>query len=90
MFGPQQSGSGALRPFGSAVIDGFDFDFEATANNIVPFANQLRTLMDQTTSKKFYLSAAPQCPYPDAYDSSFLQGEVAMDYVFVSRLIRHT
>lgn len=28
MYGPVQSGSNALRPFGSAVLDGFDFDFE--------------------------------------------------------------
>jgi chitinase len=28
MYGPVQSGNSALRPFGSAVLDGFDFDFE--------------------------------------------------------------
>lgn len=62
-FGPVQSGS-ANRPFGTAVIDGFDFDFESGVSNTVPFANQLRSLMNADKSKKYYLSAAPQCPYP--------------------------
>jgi chitinase len=83
VFGPQQSGSSAPRPFDDAVIDGFDFDFEATANNIAPFASQLRSLMDADASKTFYLSAAPQCPYPDAYDSSFMQGATSLDLVWV-------
>ena len=64
-FGPVQSGSSALRPFGTSVVDGFDFDFEAGVSNMVPFANQLRSLMNAETSKKFLLTAAPQCPYPD-------------------------
>jgi chitinase len=42
MFGPVQSGSSALRPFGSAVLDGFDFDFEANVQNMATFANELR------------------------------------------------
>ena len=63
-FGPVQSGSSGNRPFGTAVVDGFDFDFEAGVSNTVPFANQLRSLMNADTSKKYYLSAAPQCPYP--------------------------
>lgn len=36
-FGPVQSSSGALRPFGTAVVDGFDFDFEANVNNMAKF-----------------------------------------------------
>jgi chitinase len=82
MFGPQQSGSSALRPFGSAAVDGFDFDFEATVNNAAPFANQLRTLMDAQSTKR-YLTAAPQCPYPDAADNSMLNGAVSFDAIFV-------
>lgn len=83
IFGPVQSGSSAPRPFGDAVVDGFDFDFEANVNNMVPFANQLRLLMDADTSKQYYLSAAPQCPYPDAYDSSMTQGAVKFDFLNV-------
>lgn len=65
-FGPVQSGSSALRPFGNSVVDGFDFDFEANVSNMATFANQLRSLMNSAGGKKYYLSAAPQCPFPDA------------------------
>ncbi|KAL2220272.1 putative class III chitinase [Thermoascus aurantiacus ATCC 26904] len=82
-FGPQQPGSSAYRPFGDAVVDGFDFDFEATVNNMVPFANTLRSLMDADTSKKYYLTAAPQCPYPDAADGAMLDGAVSFDAIWV-------
>lgn len=56
--------STVLRPFGDAVLDGFDFDFESMVTNMVPFASRLRTLMDGDVSKQYYFSAAPQCPYP--------------------------
>jgi hypothetical protein len=72
-----------LRPFGDAVVDGFDFDFETNVQNTVPFATQLRKLMAAETSKKYYLTAAPQCPYPDAADDSMLNGGVMFDAVFV-------
>lgn len=137
-FGPAQDGSDALRPFGNASIDGFDLDFESTVNNMVPFAQTLRTLMDDAsgsssdvpsnsttapkanstsvatptstassnyvtrqtykrqingttngtdssaaTARKFYLTAAPQCPYPDAADNAMLNGAISFDAVFV-------
>ncbi|KAF1990726.1 glycoside hydrolase family 18 protein [Aulographum hederae CBS 113979] len=83
-FGPD-TGFGALRPFGSASVDGFDFDFEASVSNMAPFAQQLRTLMDgagSSSGRKFILTAAPQCPYPDAADKEILEN-VAMDAVMV-------
>lgn len=49
-FGPD-SKSSALRPFGDAVVDGFDFDFEATVSNMATFGNELRSLMNADTSK---------------------------------------
>lgn len=85
IFGPQTSSS-VPRPFGKSVIDGFDFDFESTVQNMVPFANQLRSLMDassSSTGKKYYLTAAPQCPYPDAADGPMLAGAVSFDAIFV-------
>ncbi|KAK5997715.1 Endochitinase 33 [Cladobotryum mycophilum] len=82
MFGPVQSGNSAMRPFGSAVVDGFDFDFESTVQNMEPFVEELRTLIDQA-SGKHYLSAAPQCPYPDLADESFINGQVDIDWVQV-------
>ena len=84
-FGPQ-SGTSALRPFGSSFVNGFDFDFEATVNNAAPFANQLRSLMNSDTAKtgrKWYLTAAPQCPYPDYADNQMLDGAVSFDAIFV-------
>jgi chitinase len=82
-FGPQKSGSSALRPFDDAAVDGFDFDFESTVTNMVPFGNTLRSLMDADSSKKYLLTAAPQCPYPDAADNEMLNGQVSFDIVMV-------
>ncbi|KAJ5759795.1 Class III chitinase [Penicillium odoratum] len=82
-FGPKQDGSKALRPFGDASLDGFDFDFEATVTNMATFANELRALMDKDTSKQYFLTAAPQCPYPDAADKDILNGPVSIDAVWV-------
>lgn len=92
-FGPPQSGSSnsssngpsskaqIYRPFGDASIDGLDLDFESNVQNTVPFAQQLRKRMD--ASGKGYLTAAPQCPYPDQSDKAFLNGPVSMDAVWV-------
>ncbi|KAI0595533.1 glycoside hydrolase family 18 protein [Biscogniauxia sp. FL1348] len=79
LFGPNTAY--ANRPFGSAVIDGFDFDFEATTQNFVPFASRLRSLMDADLSKPYYLSAAPQCPYPDAAMNDMLNGAISFDFI---------
>lgn len=82
MFGPVQSGNSTPRPFGNAVVDGFDFDLEdPIENNMEPFAAELRSLTSAASSKAFYMSAAPQCVYPDASDETFLQGEVAFDWL---------
>ena len=81
-FGPAQSGSGALRPFGNSVVDGFDFDFEANVSNMAVFANQLRSLMNAAGGKKYYLSAAPQCPFPDLYNKDIIDN-VPLDFVNV-------
>ncbi|SPQ20314.1 b76e6f3b-b6a5-4e39-b50b-6219e976e43b [Thermothielavioides terrestris] len=85
MFGPPTSDSSVLRPFGSATVDGFDFDFEATTANLAPFAAALRANMDAASSsggRRFYLSAAPQCPFPDAAMGEALSS-VAFDFVSV-------
>ncbi|KAL4994142.1 glycoside hydrolase superfamily [Aspergillus recurvatus] len=84
-FGPDQNDTKVHRPFGKAVIDGFDFDFEAAVTNIGAFATRLRALADADTSKKYYLTAAPQCPYPDAAGKDILNTDnsAAIDAVFV-------
>jgi chitinase len=53
---------------------------------MVPFANQLRSLMtasSSSTGKQYFLTAAPQCPYPDAADGEMLAGAVSFDAIFV-------
>jgi chitinase len=53
---------------------------------MVPFANQLRSVMtasSATTGKQYFLTAAPQCPYPDAADGSMLAGAVSFDAIWV-------
>lgn len=82
-FGPVSSNTAINRPFGNAVIDGFDFDFESTVSNMPAFANQLRTYFSQDTSKTYYLTAAPQCPYPDSADNPMLDGTVYFDAIWV-------
>lgn len=83
-FGPKQDGSKSLRPFGDVALDGFDFDFEANVQHMAPFANELRSLMEADKSKqKFYLTAAPQCPYPDQADKEILNGPVYIDAIWV-------
>ncbi|KAI6346959.1 hypothetical protein MCOR25_010941 [Pyricularia grisea] len=90
MFGPQGDNSASVyRPFGSASVDGFDLDFETTqTSNLVPFARRLRKLIDDANansknSKKFLLTAAPQCVYPDLPMDSVLSSDVAFDLVMV-------
>lgn len=66
-------------------MDGFDFDFESSTTNMAPFAAQLRSLMDAAAGaggKPYYLSAAPQCPYPDVADNDIL-ANVPLDFVMV-------
>jgi chitinase len=80
MFGPNSDG-GALRPFGDAVVDGFDYDFESPTQNMVPFGVELRRLMDAAGDKSYYLAAAPQCVFPDAANNEALDGGVSFDFI---------
>ncbi|OEL32279.1 Acidic endochitinase [Dichanthelium oligosanthes] len=54
-------GSGGSRPLGSAVLDGIDFDIEnGNSAHYDDLANALKA------HGGVLLTAAPQCPYPDA------------------------
>ncbi|KAE8392657.1 glycoside hydrolase superfamily [Aspergillus alliaceus] len=83
IHGARANSTAIRRPFGDATVDGFDFDFEANVKYMAPFANRLRELSDADKLKKYYLTAAPQCPYPDAADKDILNGPVSIDAVFV-------
>lgn len=80
MFGPVASATD--RPFGNAVIDGFDLDFEAATEYLPAFGAKLRGLIDGAHDKKFYLAAAPQCVFPDAALGSTLSA-VPFDFVMI-------
>ncbi|XP_057454712.1 acidic endochitinase-like isoform X2 [Lotus japonicus] len=52
------------RPLGDAVLDGIDFDIEnSTGKHWEELARDLKS--HSTSAQNVYLSAAPQCPFPD-------------------------
>lgn len=57
-----------LRPFGpGVVVDGFDIDNEDHNTSYwFAFATALKAHYARDPKRKYYLSAAPQCPRPDA------------------------
>lgn len=70
------------RPFDDAIIDGFDFDVE-NKNQVgyVAMAKKLREYFSES-SRQYYLSAAPQCVYPDQSVGDLML-QVPLDYAFV-------
>ncbi|KAG9309716.1 glycoside hydrolase family 18 protein [Chiua virens] len=75
-------GSSTTRPFGAAVLDGIDMDIEGGAQTgYTAFLTALRTLMNGG-NKQYYITAAPQCPYPDAYIGTTLNA-FGFDAVYV-------
>ncbi|KAJ7494583.1 glycoside hydrolase family 18 protein [Mycena galericulata] len=75
-------GSSSTRPFGAAVLDGVDLDIEGgSPTGFAAFAAQIRTLT-AGASKPYYITAAPQCPYPDAILGSVIN-TVGFDAVYV-------
>ncbi|KAI8577385.1 hypothetical protein K450DRAFT_177900 [Umbelopsis ramanniana AG] len=71
-------GSSTTRPFGDAVIDGFDLDIEGgSASGYTTMINQLRTHFGN-----YYITGAPQCPFPDAYLGDALSN-AWFDFVWV-------
>lgn len=85
-YGPVSSDwNGKPRPFGSAVVDGFDLDLEAEEwatgaadllyKNYDVFARRIKT------RSSMLLSAAPQCVIPDARIAPALKA-VPFDFIF--------
>ncbi|KAL0374417.1 UNVERIFIED_CONTAM: Acidic endochitinase [Sesamum radiatum] len=74
-------GTSSSRPLGDAVLDGIDFDIEGgTDQHWDDLARFLSAYSKK--GKKVYLSAAPQCPFPDAWIGGALQTGL-FDYVWV-------
>jgi chitinase len=88
MFGPDQYIPGLIRPFGSAVVDGFDLDFEHPVSHVVAFGTTLSDAGKNYTKKyggkRFYMSAAPECPLPPPKPSvDATISNVPLDILFV-------
>ncbi|KAJ3826963.1 glycoside hydrolase family 18 protein [Lentinula raphanica] len=79
-------GKSSTRPFGNAVLDGIDIDIESGGSANAYFASfitRIRTLA-QGASKPYYITGAPQCPYPDANsDMGAVLNAVGFDAVYV-------
>ncbi|KAJ1661115.1 Chitinase 2 [Dispira simplex] len=80
-------GQSDKRPFGNAVLDGVDLDIEGGSNvGYSAFVDTLRSRFSsdlvEGLQRRYYVAAAPQCPYPDAYMGSVLKTSwVDMVYV---------
>lgn len=81
-------GDGALRPFGDQSLDGVDLDIEGGGPaGYAAFARRLRGIMDGAAGD-WLITAAPQCPFPDAHlgpapGSALADAADAFDYLFV-------
>ncbi|OAQ36657.1 glycoside hydrolase family 18 protein, partial [Linnemannia elongata AG-77] len=76
-------GSSGTRPLDDAILDGVDLDIEGgSAVGYPAFIAELRSLFAADSRKQYYITAAPQCPFPDAYLGATLQS-AWVDMVFV-------
>ncbi|TPX38818.1 chitinase [Synchytrium endobioticum] len=73
-FGGTSAPYNAYRPFGTGsdgkniVLDGVDFDVEQGAlHGLALVGASLRAYFNANAAKKYYISAAPQCPFPDEW-----------------------
>ncbi|KAM5553766.1 hevamine-A-like [Rosa sericea] len=74
-------GQSSSRPLGDAVLDGVDFDIEGGTDQY--WDDLARYLSGYSKKgKKVYLTAAPQCPFPDAYVGNALNTGL-FDFVWV-------
>ncbi|KAK4845844.1 hypothetical protein QYF36_009780 [Acer negundo] len=73
-------GKSDSRPFGDAVLDGIDFDIEGGSPQ--HYDELARKLKNYSSAKKVYLTAAPQCPFPDAYMNQALSTGI-FDYIWM-------
>ncbi|KAI4355121.1 hypothetical protein L6164_003925 [Bauhinia variegata] len=74
-------GQSSSRPLGEAALDGIDFDIEGgTSQHWDDLARYLSGYSNE--GKKVYLTAAPQCPFPDEWLGNALKTGL-FDYVWV-------
>ncbi|PON28495.1 chitinase [Trichoderma gamsii] len=71
-----------LRPFGDIKLDGFDLDNESgNPTGYLAMVQRFKSNFQNDTSKSYFLSAAPQCPFPDASQPQDVCSE--LDFVWV-------
>ncbi|KAI8380119.1 glycoside hydrolase superfamily, partial [Blakeslea trispora] len=76
-------GKSKTRPFDDAIVDGFDLDIEGGGSNgYAAMVKRLRSHYKKDKSRKYYITAAPQCPFPDQMLGKVIN-QVGMDAVFV-------
>ncbi|CAL5228206.1 g11293 [Coccomyxa viridis] len=68
-------GSASNRPFGTAVLDGVDLDVEHYTPYYPEFVVQLNSYYTKAAPRKYIMSAAPQCIFPDANIGPALSAE---------------
>ncbi|TKY64010.1 Acidic endochitinase [Spatholobus suberectus] len=73
-------GQSNTRPLGNAILDGIDF---AIVSGSTQHWDELaKAISEFGKQKKIYLSAAPQCPFPDKWLSSAIETGL-FDYIWV-------
>lgn len=77
---------GGPRPFGKAVVNGFDLDVESSssANNLRYLVSELRRRFktDKNKKRKYYISGAPQSPTPEKNLGDVIK-DAKLDYLFI-------
>ncbi|XP_049403459.1 acidic endochitinase [Solanum stenotomum] len=73
-------GQSTSRPLGDAILDGIDFDIERGTTQ--HWDELARALSGFSQQRKVYLTAAPQCPFPDSWLNGALSTGL-FDYVWV-------
>ncbi|KIY65964.1 carbohydrate-binding module family 5 protein [Cylindrobasidium torrendii FP15055 ss-10] len=75
-------GSSKTRPFGKVVLDGVDLDIEGGSSvGYAAFARKYRSITNGK-NKRYYLTAAPQCAFPDVYVGEAISS-VAFDSIYI-------
>ncbi|WVZ24151.1 hypothetical protein V8G54_002695 [Vigna mungo] len=79
----EDASQSSSRPLGPAVLDGIDFDIEGGSNqHWGDLARFLKGYAMAKQGKQVYITAAPQCPFPDAWIGNALTTGL-FDFVWV-------
>ncbi|KAJ3497088.1 hypothetical protein NLG97_g2162 [Lecanicillium saksenae] len=73
------------RPLGNNIVDGFDFDIELNGGSSQYYQYmiaKLRQNFAKDSSKKYYITGAPQCPIPEPNMGEIISNS-QFDYLFV-------